>query len=66
MTRTESSTANVFLAFDGLGQAAGATMLVAGITSPKTVLVRNDLGEVRVTPMRLGRAGGGLGLVGTF
>lgn len=56
----------MILAIDGLGQAAGATMLIAGIMSPKTVLVRNDLAEVRITPMRLGRDGSGLGFVGTF
>ncbi|MDB4939042.1 MAG: hypothetical protein JWP87_6014 [Labilithrix sp.] len=66
MTRTESSSGNVTLAIDGIAQAAGATMLIVGITSPKTVLVRNDLGEVRVLPMRMGDKGGGLGLVGTF
>lgn len=66
MTRTNTSTGNVFLAIDGLAQAAGATMLIVGLTSPKTVLVRNDLAEVRVAPMRLGQNGGGLGLVGTF
>jgi hypothetical protein len=66
MTKTESSSGNVTLAIDGIAQAAGATMLIVGITSPKTVLVRNDLGEVRVMPMRMGDKGGGLGLVGTF
>lgn len=66
MTKTESSSGNVTLAIDGIAQAAGATMLIVGITSPKTVLVRNDLGEVRVMPMRMGDKGGGLGLIGTF
>jgi hypothetical protein len=66
MTRTESSSGNATLAIDGIAQAAGATMLIVGITSPKTVLVRNDLGEMRVMPMRMGDKGGGLGLVGTF
>jgi hypothetical protein len=66
MTRTDSSSGNVTLAIDGIAQAAGATMLIVGITSPKTVLVRNDLGQVRVLPMRMGQDGGGLGLVGTF
>lgn len=66
MTKTESSTGNVFLAIDGIAQAAGATMLIVGITSPKTVLVRNDLGQVQVMPMRMGKDGAGLGLVGTF
>lgn len=66
MTKTESSSGNVTLAIDGIAQAAGATMLIVGITSPKTVLVRNDLGEVRIMPMKMGQDGGGLGLVGTF
>jgi hypothetical protein len=66
MTRTDSSSGNVTLAIDGIAQAAGATMFVVGITSPKTVLVRNDLGEVRIMPMKMGERGGGLGLVGTF
>jgi hypothetical protein len=66
MTKTESSSGNVTLAIDGIAQAAGATMLIVGITSPKTVLVRNDLGQVHVMPMRMGDKGGGLGLVGTF
>ena len=66
MTKTDSSSGNVTLAIDGLAQAAGATMFIVGITSPKTVLVRNDLAEVHVMPMKMGRDGGGLGLVGTF
>jgi hypothetical protein len=66
MTKTDSSSGNVTLAIDGIAQAAGATMFIVGVTSPKTVLVRNDLGEVRVMPMKMGTNGGGLGLVGTF
>lgn len=68
MTRTDTATGNVFLAIDGIAQAAGATMLIVGLTSPKTVLIRNDLAEVKVTPMRMGMdgSGTGLGLVGTF
>lgn len=66
MTKTESSTGNTFLAIDGIGQAAGATMLIVGITSPRTVLVRNDLAEIRIAPMKVGERGSGLGLVGTF
>ena len=66
MTKTESSSGNVTLAIDGIAQAAGATMLIVGLTSPKTVLVRNDLGSVQVLPMKMGQDGGGLGLVGTF
>ncbi len=66
MTKTDSSSGNVTLAIDGIAQAAGATMFIVGVTSPKTILVRNDLAEVHVMPMKMGTSGGGLGLVGTF
>jgi hypothetical protein len=66
MTQTGTSVGNTLLAIDGLTQVAGAAMLVAGITVPKTVWVRNDLGSVRVTPMPIGHRGGGVGFVGTF
>jgi len=66
MMNTESSTGNVMLAIDGAGQALGATLLIVGITSPRTVLVRNDLGQVRIMPMKMGQSGGGIGLGGTF
>jgi hypothetical protein len=55
------------LAVDGLAQTAGLAMFVYGIASPKTVLVRNDLGfHVAPRPMTFGRTGGGMGLVGSF
>jgi hypothetical protein len=62
--------ANVFLGIDGIAQAAGAIMLVYGLTTPKVVLVRNDLAAapkptLTLTPM-VGRGQTGMGLVGTF
>lgn len=66
MSKTSTSSGNVTLAIDGIAQAGGAVMLVVGVTSPRTVLVRNDLGEIRITPMKVGERGTGLGLVGTF
>lgn len=66
MTKTSTSSGTTLLAIDGLAQAAGATMLMVGVMSPRTVLVRNDLAEVRITPMRVGEKGNGVGLVGTF
>ena len=66
MTKTDTSSGNTILVIDGVAQAAGATMLIVGITSPRTVLVRNDLAEVRVAPMKVGERGSGLGLIGTF
>ena len=66
MASTSSSTANIFLAIDGIAQTGGAAMLIGGIVAPKTVLVRNDLGQIHVAPLRVGRDGMGLGLSGTF
>lgn len=40
-----AATAITFLLIDGIGQAAGAAMIIAGFTWPKWVLVRNDLGS---------------------
>ena len=53
MAKTDSATANMFLALDGAGQGVGAALLIWGLVSPKTVLVRNDLAgvDVRVTPI---------------
>lgn len=67
MGNSDSSTGKFLLAVDGAAQAAGAAMLIYGIASPKTVLVRNDLGmTTHVVPMRMGNGGTGVGLVGTF
>ena len=66
-----SATGNVLLAVDGLAQTAGLIMLIAGLSSPKTVLVRNDLARndtkptVKATPI-VGRGMTGVGLIGTF
>ena len=67
-TQNNSATANVFLVLDGLAQATGATLLIWGLTSPQTLLVRDDMLGVHVAPrpMLLGRNGGGFGLVGSF
>ncbi len=67
MTSTSSATGNFVLAIDGAVQSAGLAMLIYGIASPRTVLVRNDLATApRVLPIRLGRDGYGLGLVARF
>ena len=66
MTKTDSSSGNTTLVIDGVAQAAGVTMLIVGVSSPRTVLVRNDLAEVRISPMKVGEKGTGLGLIGTF
>ncbi|HVH47714.1 MAG TPA: hypothetical protein VM925_35505 [Labilithrix sp.] len=67
MASTDSATGKFFLAIDGIGQSGGLFMLVYGLTSPKTVLVRNDLAKtnVRVLPMA-GPGTSGLQLAGSF
>jgi hypothetical protein len=57
-----SATGELMLAVDGLGQAAGAAMLIGGMSSPKIVLVRNDLAseppKLAVQPYFTGRSAG--------
>jgi hypothetical protein len=67
MTTTSSSVGNLFLALDGALQSGGIAMLILGIATPKTVLVRNDLATTPVVvPVRVGADGYGLGVVGRF
>jgi hypothetical protein len=52
MGQTDSYTARYLLAIDGAAQLAGAVMLYYGLTTTKTVYVRNDLlYSVNLTPM---------------
>jgi hypothetical protein len=68
MPGNSSSLGNVVLAIDGAVQTGGIIMFIYGITSPKTVLVRNDLGSQKplILPMRVGSDGYGMGLVAHF
>jgi hypothetical protein len=69
MTQSSSATADVFLAIDGAAQAAGAILLVYGLTSPQTVLVRDaklSAPPLFARPLLLGKDGAGLGAVGSF
>jgi hypothetical protein len=66
MGQTSSATGTYFLTIDGLAQLAGAAMIIYAIASPRSVLVRNDLAMVTVSPMRLGKDGSGFGLLGRF
>lgn len=61
-----SATGTVFLLIDGALQAGGAAMLIVGIASPKTVLVRNDLGSLHIQPTMVGGTSPGLAIGGTF
>jgi hypothetical protein len=52
MANTDSATLRVFLAGIGVAQTTGAVLLYYGLTTKKSVLVRNDLvGSLNVTPM---------------
>jgi len=66
MAHTSTATSTVLLAVDGLAQSAGLALLIYGLTSPQTVLIRNDLSQVAVVPVPLGKDGAGLGVVGRF
>jgi hypothetical protein len=69
MGKTDSATGIYALLIDGLGQAGGAAFLLWGLTSPKTILVRNDLTgakrTIRPVPIMTGSTTG-VGVVGTF
>jgi hypothetical protein len=60
-----SGATTLILAIWGLGEAAGAIMLVSGIASTKTELVRDDLARLHVIPI-LTKSTAGLGLGGAF
>lgn len=64
--QTDSAVARFYLAVSGLGQSAGALMLLYGISSSRTVLVRNDqLIVTSVAPM-IAPGATGLSIVGRF
>jgi hypothetical protein len=65
-----SATGDVFLVLDGLAQAGGIAMIIAGAVG-RTVLVRNDLGMPKLelkpmTGMGASHTGNGMGLVYNF
>ena len=55
-----------FLVMDGLAQAAGVVVAIAGIKSRWYQLVLTEGVQVQVLPVPMGRAGEGLALVGRF
>jgi len=62
MGKDQSDTGRFFLAIDGAAQCAGLALLIYGLTSKKTVWMRNDL---VVAPMISGSSAGA-GVSGTF
>ena len=66
MGETDSATLHLFLAGLGAAQVAGAVMLYYGLTTTKTVYVRNDLvGNMTISPM-VSHGAQGLALSGSF
>ena len=53
------------LVLDGIVQAGGAAMFLAGFLVPRKRLVRRDV-VVGLLPMKVGEAGYGVGVAGTF
>jgi hypothetical protein len=68
MTQTSTTSGNMALLLDGLGQTAGAVLLIWGLTSPQTLLIRNDYTRpvILPQPMMVGKSGYGVGVVGVF
>ena len=66
-TRERDSGTRFILAVDGIAQVGGAAMLIAGIASQKTVLIRDDLAGLKIEarPMIM-KNGAGAGIGGTF
>jgi hypothetical protein len=66
MTQYDSSTFRYVMVLDGVAQGVGAALLYHGATSPRPILVRDDLALLTVAPARFGKDGNGLALVGRF
>jgi hypothetical protein len=67
MARTTTATGNLLNVIDGVGQGAGLAMFIYGLTTPRTILVRNDLGMRYVLPVPYATShSAGLAWVGTF
>jgi hypothetical protein len=64
--QTDSAIAKFYLTLSGLGQGAGAIMLLYGISSSRTVLVRNDQLIVTSVAPLIAPGVSGLSVVGRF
>jgi len=66
-TTDSEGPATLFLVLDGVAQAGGLAMFIAGFAAPETRLERKKEDfSINVTPMPLGIQGSGLGVVGTW
>jgi hypothetical protein len=67
ISREDSNRSTPTLAIDGVGQAIGLGLLVWGITSPRTVLLRNDISGVELHAMPIvSHKTAGFGFGGVF
>ena len=64
--QSSSATLNYLLVLDGLAQGVGAGMFLHGLSSPRAVLVRNNLAMVTLTPAQFGKDGAGVMMLGRF
>lgn len=64
--QTDSAIAKFYLTLSGLGQGAGAIMLLYGLSSTRTVLVRNDQLIVTSVAPLIAPGAAGLSVVGRF
>jgi hypothetical protein len=62
----DDNTVRTLLILDGLTQAAGTVMLIAGLSSTKKVLARDFVGSLHFTPAPIGKLGYGGVLSGEF
>jgi len=60
------NSAQAMLVLDGITQAAGTIMLIAGLTATKKVVVRDFFGSLQFTPAPVGKLGYGAVLSGEF
>jgi hypothetical protein len=67
-TADHEGSGTFFLVLDGVAQAGGLAMFIAGLAFPRKVLVRDDVGgrHIELAPVPLGKGGLGLGLQGTL
>jgi hypothetical protein len=65
-TAESEGVGTLYLVIDGVAQAGGLAMIIAGFAAPETRLERKGDFSINVTPMPMGMQGGGLGLVGTW
>lgn len=66
VTCHEDNSMRTVLILDGLTQAAGTIMLIAGLSSTKKVIVRDFMSNLHFTPAKMGKFGYGGMLSGQF